>query len=126
NSPVAYIRPYVHTPPQEVDDDGRQGEDDDYPAAGAAAPRESAGQPRGARPQHHHRRTPHGLPQNTDQAGGFPMRETLIATLAPPADEAASLGSDSSQRPPRRIRVPGMGSLLLRGKTWWACYYVNG
>lgn len=26
----------------------------------------------------------------------------------------------------KRVRVPGMGSLLLRGKTWWIAYYVNG
>lgn len=35
-----------------------------------------------------------------------------------------TLGSTESGA--KRIRVPGMGSLLLRSKTWWVCYYVNG
>jgi hypothetical protein len=54
------------------------------------------------------------------------MNENMAATVALRAGEVASLGADNSQRLRRRIRILGMGSLLLRGKTWWACYYVNG
>jgi hypothetical protein len=53
------------------------------------------------------------------------MSETMAAVLDS-ALETAPPVSDNSERSPRRIHVPGMGSLLLRGKTWWACYYVNG
>jgi len=50
------------------------------------------------------------------------MSETMTA-LAEPVVEDAPRGSDGTSR---RVRVPGMGSLLLRGKTWWVCYYVDG
>ena len=32
----------------------------------------------------------------------------------------------ASAASPKRILVPGQGSLLLRGRTWWVCYYVAG
>jgi hypothetical protein len=53
------------------------------------------------------------------------MSETMTALLEPVV-ETAPPGPVRAERAPRRVRVPGMGSLLLRGTTWWACYYVKG
>jgi integrase len=53
------------------------------------------------------------------------MSETMTARLDPML-EAAPRVPASTELSARRVRVPGMGSLLLRGSTWWACYYVKG
>jgi integrase len=69
-----------------------------------------------------------------EYAAAFPTVEAIAAvprTKRASADRREqSAETDTplrdSEASSNRVRVPGMGSLLLRGKTWWACYYVNG
>jgi integrase len=53
------------------------------------------------------------------------MSETLTDRGEPITETDSAVGATAA-RSAARVRVPGMGSLLLRGTTWWACYYVSG
>ena len=54
------------------------------------------------------------------------MSETMVTILALPADKVAPAGPDHTTAHRSASASPAWAASFLRGKTWWACYYVNG